>query len=86
MTRDKNKQLTVRVISAARALTGVGQAEFAAAAGLSVEVLRSLEASGSAWIEHGDQADGVEAPLPIPGVVAPSVSRVSTSCCQPKHV
>lgn len=66
---DQKTQLTGRVIRAARALSGIGQAEFAAAAGLSIDELRSLEAAGSAWIEPGAQADAVERGLAHFGVI-----------------
>ena len=43
-------QISGRLIAAARALAGIGQAEFAAAAGLPVEALLLMEAGGSAWL------------------------------------
>jgi hypothetical protein len=53
------RRLTGRLIAAGRALTGVGQSEFAAAAGIPLETLRHLEASGAAWIpDHESQALG----------------------------
>lgn len=42
-----NVRMTGRVVSAARALAGIGQADFAAAAGLSLETLSRIEAGGS---------------------------------------
>jgi hypothetical protein len=47
-------QLTGRLIAAGRALTGVGQKDLAATAGIPLETLRHLEASGSAWIPSDD--------------------------------
>lgn len=47
-------KLTGRLIAAARALAGVPQVEFASAAGLSLEALCYLEASGSAWLPSDD--------------------------------
>lgn len=44
-------QISGRVIAAARALTRISQADFAKAAGLSVEALRMIEGSGSAWVD-----------------------------------
>ena len=43
-----NTKMTGRLIAAARALTSISQVDFAAAAGLPVETLRLMEASGSA--------------------------------------
>lgn len=43
-------RLSGRVAAAARALSGISQKDLAAAAGLSVSVLRALERAGSAWI------------------------------------
>lgn len=44
--------ITGRLIAAARALTGVGQQDFAAAAQLPVDRLQLLENAGSAWISE----------------------------------
>lgn len=54
-----NVRITGRVVSAARALAGVGPADFAAAAGLPVETLRDIEASGSAWLHSAQDAEAV---------------------------
>jgi transcriptional regulator with XRE-family HTH domain len=43
-------RISGRLIAAARGLTGISQAEFAAAAGLPVEALSLMEAGGSAWL------------------------------------
>lgn len=49
--RDKI-QITGRLIAAARALTGISQADFASAAGLPVERLCFIEGSGSAVLSE----------------------------------
>lgn len=49
-------RLTGRVISAARALAGVGQGDFALASGLSEETLAGIEAGGSAWVRSPEVA------------------------------
>ncbi|WP_340267144.1 helix-turn-helix domain-containing protein [Sphingobium mellinum] len=46
--------LTGRLIAAARVLAGVSQPDFAAAAGISVEALQSIERGGSAWIDSDE--------------------------------
>lgn len=48
------RRISGRLIAAARALAGVGRADFAAAAGLSTESLRLIEGGGSAWL-HSEQ-------------------------------
>ena len=58
-----------RLIAAARALSGVGQADFAAAAGLRVESLRFMEGSGSAWVQSGEDLEAVHRALAHFGVV-----------------
>jgi hypothetical protein len=62
-------QMSGRLIAAARALTGIGQADFAAAAGLPVETLRLMEASGSAWLHSEQDADAVYRGLDHFGVI-----------------
>lgn len=52
-------QVTGRLVAAARALTGVSQEDFAAAAGLHVEALRLIEAGGSAWLSSERDAEVV---------------------------
>lgn len=44
------RRISGRLIAAARALAGVGRADFAAAAGLSAESLGLIEGGGSAWL------------------------------------
>lgn len=61
-------EMSGRLIAAARALTGISQADFAAAAGLSVEALRLMEASGSAWLHSGRDVDVVNRGLEHFGV------------------
>ena len=46
--------LTGRLLAAARALTGVGQSDLADAAGIALDKLRHLEASGAARIPGHD--------------------------------
>jgi hypothetical protein len=43
-------RVTGRLVAAARALTGVGESELAAASGIPLETLRLLERNGAAWI------------------------------------
>jgi DNA-binding transcriptional regulator YiaG len=52
-------QMTGRLIAAARALTGVSQEDFAAAAGLHFEALRLMEAGGSARLSSELDAEAV---------------------------
>jgi transcriptional regulator with XRE-family HTH domain len=52
-------RMSGRVIAAARALVGVGQADFAAACGLAVGTLRRLEAGGSAFISSAADVEAV---------------------------
>jgi hypothetical protein len=62
-------QMTGRLIAAARALTGVSQADFAASAGLSVETLRFMEGSGSAWLDSERDVEAVNRGLEHFGVI-----------------
>src|SRR5690606_38114465 len=62
-------RITGRVIAAGRALTGVSQAEFAAAAGLTVEAICLMEGSGSAWIQAGEDVEAVLRGLEHFGVI-----------------
>lgn len=64
-----NLQITGRLIAAARALIGVGQAEFAAAANLSVESLRLIEGGGSAWLQSDGDIEAVNRALEHFGVI-----------------
>lgn len=52
-------QMSGRLIAAARALAGVSQADFASAAGLPLESLRLMEASGSAWLRSEGDVEAV---------------------------
>ena len=62
-------QISGRVVAAARALSGVSLEDFADAAGLTVDALNAIEASGSAWIRSGDDIDRVTRALEHFGVV-----------------
>jgi hypothetical protein len=53
-------KITGRIIAAARALSGISQVEFAAAIGLPVSVLCTLEAAGSARIRSGQDVEAVK--------------------------
>jgi transcriptional regulator with XRE-family HTH domain len=57
------KQITGRQIAAARALTGVSQADLADAAQIPVAALKRMEASGSAQIRNADHAAAVRLAL-----------------------
>jgi len=61
--------ITGRLVAAARALTGVSEADFAAAAGLSVESLRQIEASGSASLRSAQLSKAVSRCLEHFGVI-----------------
>jgi len=50
----KNGRMTGRLIAAARALTGVGLAEVAEAAGIAPAALTAMEAAGSALVAEAD--------------------------------
>ena len=63
-------QMSGRLIAAARALTGISLADFAAAAGISVEALRLIEANGSAWIPSENKVAAVNRGLEHFGVIA----------------
>lgn len=58
-----------RLVAAARALTGVSQADFAAASGLPISRLRAVEASGSAWVKSGSEIAGIHRGLTHFGVI-----------------
>ena len=62
-------QLSGRLIAAARALAGVGQADFAAAAGIPVDTLRGIEAGGSAWVRSRRDAEALNRGLEHFGVI-----------------
>ena len=48
-----------RLIAAARALTGISAKDLALRSGVGSEVLRQMEASGSAWLLPGADLDAV---------------------------
>lgn len=62
-------QITGRQIAAARALAGVSQIDIAAAAKISVAVLRRLEASGSVTFPGEEDVAAVRAALEKFGVI-----------------
>jgi hypothetical protein len=62
-------QMSGRLVAAGRALTGISRADFAAAAGLSVETLRHMEESGSAWLHSERDAEAVNRGLEHFGVI-----------------
>lgn len=62
-------QITGRLVAAARALTGISQADFAEAAGISVETLNLMEANGSAWLHSESEAEAVSRALEHFGAV-----------------
>jgi transcriptional regulator with XRE-family HTH domain len=62
-------QMTGRVIAAARKLAGISQADFAEAAGLSLESLRLMEDSGSAWLRSAKDVEAVERALKHFGLI-----------------
>ena len=64
-----NAKMTGRLVAAARALTGISQADFAAAAGLPVETLRLMEASGSARFDSERDIEAVNRALDHFGVI-----------------
>ncbi|RYD47425.1 MAG: XRE family transcriptional regulator [Sphingomonadales bacterium] len=53
------QRISGRLIAAARALAGVGRADFAAAAGLTPNSLRLIEGSGSAWLHSQHETSAV---------------------------
>jgi len=64
-----SNQISGRVIAAARALTGISQADFAEAAGLSPEAISSMEAGGSAFLRSERDVEGVNRALQHFGVI-----------------
>lgn len=64
-----NTKMTGRLIAAARALTSISQADFAAAAGLPVETLRLMEASGSARLDSEQDVEAVNRAFDHFGVI-----------------
>ncbi len=53
-------RMSGRLIASGRALAGVSQAHFAAAAGLDVDTLSQLEAGGSAWLRSTAQIEAIK--------------------------
>lgn len=64
-----NGKITGRLVAAARGLTEISQADFAAAAGLPVETLRLIEAGGSALLSSERDAEAVNRALAHFGVI-----------------
>jgi hypothetical protein len=62
-------KITGRLIAAARALVGVGESDFAEAAGLPVDVFRLLESQGSAWIQSERDVEAMSRALAFFGVI-----------------
>jgi hypothetical protein len=62
-------KMSGRLITAARALAGVSQADFAVAAGIAVEKLCLMEANGSAWIHPEKDVEAVNRGLDHFGVL-----------------
>jgi hypothetical protein len=62
-------RISGRVVAAARALAGVGRADFAAVAGLSADALRRIEAGGGAWLRSDREIEAVRRGLDHFGVV-----------------
>jgi hypothetical protein len=62
-------KITGRIVAAARALAGVSQAEFAAAAGLPVDAVCIMEGSGSARVGSARDVEAVKRGLEHFGVI-----------------
>lgn len=69
MKRLDEVQISGRLIAAARALAGINQADFAAAAGLPVEALHLMEAGGSAGLRSEQDVEAVKRGLEHFGVI-----------------
>lgn len=65
----KEIRISGRLIAAARALVSVGEADFAAAAGLPLETLQRIESGGSAWVESRQEATALYRCLEHFGVI-----------------
>src|SRR5690349_12011053 len=61
--------VTGRLIAAARALTGISAKDLATTSGVSIERLRQMEASGSAWLQPGPDVDAVKRALETFGAI-----------------
>jgi hypothetical protein len=62
-------RISGRVIAAARTLAGIGEADFAAAAGLPLESLRGMEAGGSAYLRTERDVEAVRRGLEHFGLI-----------------
>jgi transcriptional regulator with XRE-family HTH domain len=62
-------RISGRLIAAARALTGISQADFAAAAGLSLEALRMMESNGGEWLSAREDIEAANRGLLHFGVI-----------------
>lgn len=49
-------RISGRLITAARGLAGIGQADFAKISGMPLDTLRGIEAGGSAWVRSPQDA------------------------------
>ena len=67
--KSTTSRLTGRVICAGRALAGVGQSDFAMAAGVAPDALRCIEAGGSAWVQPPDVVAALNRGLEHFGVI-----------------
>ena len=68
-TMSRMTRISGRLIAAARALAGVGQADFAATCGFAVEALSRLEAGGSAWVSSEEDVEALTRGLSHFGVM-----------------
>lgn len=66
---DEDIRITGRLVAAARALAGIGQKDFAAAAGIPVDRLCRIECSGSAWVRPAEDAEALHRGLRHFGVI-----------------
>ena len=62
-------EISGRIIAAARALTGISQADLAKAAGVPVEVLATMEKSGNAPLPHAGSIDAIARALESFGAI-----------------
>lgn len=54
-----NVKITGRIMAAGRALAGVGRDDFARVAGIPLQRIALLEASGSAWLPTGEDVEAI---------------------------
>jgi transcriptional regulator with XRE-family HTH domain len=64
-----SNRISGRLIAAARALTGISQADFAEAAGLSRDAIGGMEAGGSALLQVDQDIEAVNRALEHFGVI-----------------